>query len=283
MKTNRWLSVMILAAWLSGPTVYGQQSTYEPIFPPPSPTGRDGVPDLPAMTPVFAGGGMSDWIVYKRDCCEGRPGVHTPLYTELYLNSGASIPMGGMTLSRELKTGWSITGGARALFFNEPLTNAWVVDVHLINTNESAGKQDTQFPITFFQNGVRSDLVVFEGVAGRKTFSVQNSNRTLVGLGLGREWYLRQPANSDGCNWRVGVDYGGRYGSHRVNFNEFGHVVDVVGSLYAAAHTDLEFPWHSAIFHAGFRLEWAYTWSDILQRTSDVQDLSVLFTVGVRF
>jgi hypothetical protein len=31
------------------------------------------------------------------------------------------------------------------------------------------------------------------------------------------------------------------------------------------------------------RIEWVYTWSDVLQRTSDVQDLSVLLTVGVRF
>jgi hypothetical protein len=68
-----------------------------------------------------------------------------------------------------------------------------------------------------------------------------------------------------------------------VNFNQFGHLTDVVGSAYAAAHSDLEFPWHACLFHAGIRLEWSYTWSDVLQRTSDASDVSVLLSVGVRY
>ena len=284
MKIKRWLSVIILAAWWSGSTAYGENSTSEaPTFPPPSPTAEYGSPEGPKETYVPAQGGLSDWVLYKRDCCEGSPGRYTPLYTELYLNGGPSFPVGGMTLSRELKTGWSIVGGAKALFFNEPQTRAWVVDLHIINTNESAGKRNTEFPLTFFHKGQRSDQFTFEGQMGITQFSLHDSNRTLVGLGCGREWYLWHPAGSGGRSWRVGVDAGGRWGSQSVALNTFGHLTDVIGAMYAAAHTDVEIPCRCCLFHAGVRLEWAYTFSDVLQRTSDVQDISLLLTVGIRF
>ena len=284
MKIKRWLSVIILAAWWSGSTAYGEDSTSEaPIYPPPSPTAEYGAPEGPKETLVPGGGGLSDWVLYQRDCCVGGHGRYTPLYTELYLHAGPSFPFGGMTLSRELKTGWSIAGGARALLFNEPQTRAWLFDLHMINTNESAGKQNTEFPLTFFHNGTRSDQFTFQGKTGITNFSLQNSNRTLVGLGFGREWYLWRPATSEGRMWRIGADAGGRWGSQSVPLNTFGHLTDVIGSVYAAAHTDLEIPCRSCLFHAGLRIEWAYTWSDILQRTSDVQDISLLLTVGIRF
>ena len=283
MKTKRWLSVMILIAWLTGPAAYGQQSGDQPAFPAPGPLAPNGDPPLPVIQAGSESGGLSDWITYRRDCCEGGHGKYTPLYNELYVNAGPSVPVGGMTLSRELKTGWSITGGGRALFFNDTFSSAWVVDAHIINTNESAGRENTQFPILFFEKGIRSDQVVFEGVAGRKTFSIQDSNRTLVGLGFGREWYLGAPADADDWKWRFGVDVGGRYGSQRINFSEFGHVTDVIGSVYGAAHTDLEILCHSVLFHVGLRLEWAYTCSDILQRASDVQEVSFLFSTGLRY
>lgn len=283
MKIKRWLGIMIATVWLSGSAVCAQQTSYQPPYPPPSPIDEGGMLARPKDAIVPAGGGLSDWITNRRDCCEGKPGIITPLYTEVYLNAGPSIPVGGMTLSRELKTGWSITGGARAAFFNEPQTRAWVVDLHLINTNETGGRQNTQFPVTFFQNGTRSDLIPFQGAIGRTTFSVQKANRTLAGVGLGREWYLWRPATSEGCTWRFGIDGGGRWGSQRVSFNEFGHITDTVTSVYAAAHTELEFPCGSCLIHAGLRLECAYIWSDVLQRPSDSQDISLLVTMGIRF
>ncbi len=283
MKTKLTFGAMLMAGWLAASGVYAQAPVYQPLYPAPSLTAPNTPVKRTDESLVPATGGLSDWITYRREYSEGPHGRVTPLYTEFYMQSGPTFPIGGMTLSRELKVGWSIAGGLRALFFDESHTSAWVVDGHIINTNESAGRQNTQFPLTFFEKGVRSDLVVFEGVAGRKTFSLQNSNRTLVGLGLGREWYLRQPANSEDLKWRFGIDGGGRWGSHRVNFSEFGHLVDVAGSIYAAAHTDAEFAWGVSIVHAGIRFEWAYTWSDILQQTSDVQNLSVLMTVGLRY
>jgi hypothetical protein len=112
---------------------------------------------------------------------------------------------------------------------------------------------------------------------------VRRSNRTLVGLGGGREYYLWAPADADGRKWRVGFDGGGRYGSQKLDLRETRHISDVIGSVYAAVHTDVEFTCCHALWHTGVRLEWAYTWSDILRRTSDVQDLNLLVTAGVRY
>jgi len=279
MKTKRWLGVLIVAGWLTGSAAHGQSTLDQPIFPPPSPLGKNGE-TTPVKEPMMPSiGGLSDWIVYRRDCCESPVGRRTPLFSEIYLNVGPSIPIGGQTLSRELQTGWSVTGGARALFFNEPLTKAWAFDIHIINTHESAGRHNTPFAVTVFHRGIRTDF----GVGGAPGATLQDSNRTLLGMGWGREWYLRRPADDDGCKWRFGIDVGGRWGSHRVDLNEFSHLNDVIASMYTAAHSDLEFLWGRCLFHAGVRVEWAYTWSDILQQTSDVQDLSVLLTVGVRY
>jgi hypothetical protein len=277
MKKLRLLCALLLAGCVTASVAYGQQPTY----PPPAPIGPHEGSEKPAETYMPASGGLSDWILYQRDCCEGQSCRSTPLYTEWYVNSGVSVPVsrGTSDLARELQTGWSITGGARALFYNEPLTRAWVVDMHLINTDESAGKHNQGFPLTIFNNGAK---FVF-GSNGLPLATLQNSNRTMVGLGLGREWYLWKSADTEGRHWRIGADFGGRYGSHRINLNQFGHVTDVVSGIYTAVHTDLECPVNSIIFFVGARFEWAYTASDILQRNSDMQDLNALLTIGIRY
>lgn len=297
MKTKTRLRVLVLALWLVGSAAVAQEGSDRPSYPSMEPAA------MPGEVPVYAQpsplnpyatpertvppvgshpGGLSDWIVYRRPGCEGPLGPATPMYTEFYLQAGPTFPL-GTTLSRELRTGWSISGGVRGLFFNESLTSAWTVDGHIINTNLGAGGEGKPFDVTFFQNGIRSDLVVHEGVAGRKAFTVQVSNRTQVGLGVGREYYLWAPADSPGKKWRLGYNVGGRYGSHRVDFNEFGHMTDVVGGLYANCHSDFEVPWHGLIWHAGVRLEWAYTWSDVLQTISDVQEVSLFLKAGIRY
>jgi len=275
MKIKRWLGMLILTAWLSGPTAFAQTTSNQPIYPPPSPIDKNGEAVPPAEPPPRPPGVLSPWITYQRECCEGLPGKITPLFTELYVNAGPTFPIGGTNLSAELKTGWSFTGGARALFFNAPMTSAWAIDLHVMTTSEGAANPPSaRFPVTIFERGTRSDF----------NASVHTLNRTSFGVGLGREWYLRRPATMDGLNWRFGIDVGARYGSERVAFNETGHLTDVVGSAYTSAHSDVECClWGHCMFHAGLRLEWSYTWSDVLQRTSDSQDISLLFTIGIRY
>lgn len=293
MNTNKWLSVLVLAGWLIGADAPAQQPTYrpapnskivpaggyQPAFPAPSPLTPDALPEKSATSAMPEMGVLSDWIMYRCDACEGRFGKVTPLFTEIYAHAGASFPVGGMTLSRELKTGWSFVGGARAMFFNEQYTSAFIVDAHVINTHESGGAQNDEFPVTITHNGQRVKF----GPGGTPGATVEYSNRTMFGLGIGRDWYPWQAANAEGCKWRIGIDGGGRYGSGRVVFNEFGHSTDVIGGLYAGIHSKVEIPIRSLIWHVGLRIEWAYTWSDVLQVTSDVQDINFFLTVGARY
>jgi hypothetical protein len=284
MKSKRWLSVMIVAAWLLGPACRAQQpgstlpgysqSTYEqPAFPAPAPLADQGIaPPPPASVPQDSGG-LSDWIVYHRDCCEGKQGHIMPFYTELYAESGVVVPVGGATLSRNLITGWSFAGGARALFFNEPMTSAWVVDLHIIETNEYAGKANQSFAVTIFPNGSPVALPAAK---------IEDFNRISVGLGIGREWFLWK-SETNGCQWRVGPDVGGRWGSGRVDFDAEGHLPGVVETVYVDAHSDLEIPCGKIIWNVGLRAEWNYTWSNILQRTSYLQEMTAYFTIGARY
>ena len=265
-----------------GSTCRGQQSGYtqpsyeQPAFPAPAPLSENGIPASLPVTVAQDSGGLSDWIVYHRDCCEGKQGRITPFYTELYVEAGPTFPVGGMTMSRQMENGWSFAGGARALFFNEQMTSAWVVDAHVINTNEYAGKLNTAFPVTVFQGGAK---LAFTGGGA----VVEDWNRVAFGLGFGRDWFPWRPANADGCSWRLGVDGGGRWGSDRVDFDQFGHLSSVCETIYAGAHSDVEFPCGPLIWHVGVRCEWNYTWSTVLQRSSDIQEISLFFTLGARY
>lgn len=278
MKTNRWFLVGLLTACLTCSSVHAQINPYKPSDtpPPPIPNGRT---DYAPNQNVAPSGGLSDWILYHRDCCDGRPGKVTPLYTELYLRAGPSIPIGSGTLSRESQVGWSIVGGGRALFFNQSMTSAWTVDPHIINTNESGGALNTAFPVTIL-SGPNKSVFGANGVPG---VTIRASNRTMVGLGIGREFYLWEPADSPGSKCRVGVDGGGRYGSIRVDLNETRRLTDTIGSMFFAVHSDYEIPCKYGLFHTGIRVEWSYTWSDVLQQSSDAQDINVFWTVGMRF
>jgi len=289
MTINRWFLAVLACACLTASTVHAQQSPYT-LYPAPSAIPANGttapVPPAPAGT---SGGGLSDWIQYnsnaaavKRDCCDGGDGKITPLFTELYLRAGPAIPIGGDTLTRELKPGWSIIVGGRALFYDEPMTAAWTIDAHIINTNESGGRDDTRFPLVAFPAGTKVEF----GTGGIPGVLVSACNRTMGGVGLGREWYFFGSANAEGCKWRCGFDVGGRWGTERLDLSATqapGHVTDVITSFYTGLHSDLEIPTHIGLFYVGMRVEWAFTWSDVLQVPSNMEDLNILFEVGLRF
>jgi hypothetical protein len=109
---------------------------------------------------------------------------------------------------------------------------------------------------------------------------------------------------------RVGLDAGGRWGSSKIQLNDrlipknllvfpqnqeqfrnlvtpgfTPHRTDVIGGTFISFHSDLEFPCGPCIFQVGFRAEYSYTWSDILQRQNDadVQDFLLMLNLGARF
>ncbi len=247
--------------------------------PMPKGTGKEAAANQETETQLSTG--LSDWITYARhNCCEGPDGGSLPLLTEFFLRAGPSLAVGGNFPDRVLNDGWLIQGGARALFFNQAWRAAWTVDAGISNN----------------YNPAKDNAIFLPPLA--QPVAIRSFNRTFVNLGLGRERYLWAPANAAGAKLRAGFDFGGRYGSASAKFIQTGHRNDVITGVYAAVHSDLEFPctgfgqgckdcglhcdpW--CTFLVGVRGEWAYSWCDIFQRQSDMQDANILVNVGVRY
>lgn len=257
-----------------GRSTQAQEVMPRPVSPELLPAPRTGGGPDSAPTHIYASdsghGGLSDWITYRhRSCWSNDWDPH--VVTELYLRSGVDFPFPGDVLGRILSPGWSITGGGKAIFFDKSYTRAWFADISLGNTFNESNNAAPFNPIT-----------LVPGQVGR----VRDYNRTCVGLGLGREWYLMgDGSHCNGPSWRVSFDGGGRWGSASVAFDSLKHTSDVIGAVYFGLETDYEWPMQCApcTFVFGLRAEWDYTWSDILEQRSDVQDLSILFHFGVRF
>jgi hypothetical protein len=223
---------------------------------------------------VFQAPGLSSWITYHKDNgCDGPTGNGIPLMTELFLRSGFAVPTDATNFGRVLGLGWDIDGGGRILLFNPSETAAWTVTAGLSNVNYHGVHSDIHFPVKVFVNNNLTKVKV----------SVRQLNQTFANLGTGGEWYLWAPANAPGRNWRIGLEGGGRWGTEKLDLHEIRHLTDTIGAVYAAAHSDVEWPLGACTFLAGLRLEWNYTWSDILQGKSDVMSFNGLFTAGIRF
>lgn len=275
----------------STPTPYGSGNTSFGVVPPSEPKGftYGANPDYATTTtetkappPVGGAYSLSSWMTYPREhgCC-GPTGNFGPIGTEVYLRNGVSFPIGGSFFGQVLDPGWTITGGGRSLFFDPSLETAWTIDLSLGNSYSQSGDPDRSVFVTNLRDRNTNLIVPLTQV------STTGLHRTEVGLAGGREWYLWGSGEFDGStpNWRVGVDGGGRYGVSKLELNELRHFTDRIGGVFFSAHSDFEIPWGTCFFHAGMRTEWSYTWSDILQHqnNSDVQDISLLITIGARF
>jgi hypothetical protein len=222
-------------------------------------------------------------------CC-GPVGGDGPIGTELYLRGGVAFNLNSTgNLARALQNGWVIDAGARSLFFDPDMAAAWAVSYGVRNVSNHGNRGDIKFPLNVLVPGADANTVpaaVHFGQGGVPGVTVRDLNRTFLNLGGGRDWWLWGTAtNCDGPLWRVGFDVGGRYGSARVELNELRHRSDVIGGVWAALHSEVEYPCGCGVFVAGLRLEWSYTWSDIMQiqNDSDIMELNLLLNFGLRF
>jgi len=304
MRTRTAILFALLALVNGGGLAWSQGAPYPaPIgdnlggVPIPSPLGK-ATRDVPTEIHLTNGqerSGLSDWITYRRPGCS-QHGSDPAVQTEIYLRSGAAFSFGGHIFGDILNAGWMIQGGGKSLFFDDSYVRAWYVDVSLANISSWTNDQAPGRPVF---------------VAGQTTV-VQGYNRTFVGLGLGRQWYLMGDGRDAGPNLRVSADAGGRWGSASATFTTVKHRSDVIGGIYVGLQADMEMPMASflpcascgdgagcgttggcngrspceplpCIFVLGLRTEWAYTWSDVLQQVSDVQDVNLLVHLGVRY
>jgi hypothetical protein len=265
---------------------YGGSESPPPALPAPGPAPT--AADAPVPPPT--GPRLSDYLVGTRPDCCGPIGGDGQIGTELYVRWGPSINTAAGYFGRTLETGWEVQAGGRVLFFNPAADGAWVVDLGVSNVSNHGQHSD--------KIALLHDIIVADPVMvgqGTRVPAVQVStaslNRTYVNVGFGRECYLWCPATFCSCgkvneavNWRAGFDVGGRYGTEKLELHEIRHRTDVIAAVYLALHTDLEIPWHSFIFQVGGRVEWDYTWMDILQDTpTDLQNINILMTLGVRY
>jgi hypothetical protein len=294
-----WLSGLAVALLGVG-VVRGQGPTYAPgpdKLPSYAP-GSDKLPypALPVQTPPDPNlpppgqqPMLSRWMVGERwpGCC-GPIGGNGPIGSEIYVRTGVSFPMGGGGLSRATDTGWDIEGGGRVLFFNREVDAAWTIDLGITSIyNPSSDKNG---PYTLQNVPVQT-----VSITGQQTtvnipaidVTVRNVTRTFVDVGGGREWWLLGTADSShhDLNWRAGFDFGGRWGSEKAELNELKHRSTAIGGMFISAHSDVEVPCGNCILQAGVRVEYGYTWSDVLQHqnNADSQDLNMMLMLGVRF
>jgi hypothetical protein len=236
---------------------------------------------------------LSRWITGPGyDCCG--PFTGRTLGYEVYLRNGVSLPFGNGVIARDLDPGWVIQGGARVLIFNPSKLAAWTADLSVSNIyNHAHGDNMATLEHIVVPNpNFISQLPAGPGnpmglVVPPFDVTFNRYNRTFVNAAFGREWYLWEPANSNGCMWRAGVDAGPRYGTSKLNLNDriIGHRTHVVGGAFVALHTDIEWPCGPCIYQAGFRAEWSYTFSEILQdqNNAEVYDALLMLNFGVRF
>lgn len=269
----------------------------------PAPAGvdRDGIaidegnPPPPPMVPVPLGPPITPYLNYPRTpCCCGPVGkCGGPLGYDLFIRSGFAFPVGGGIFNKYLHTGWDIEGGARLYFFNPPSTAAWYGSMSIGNIFARTGNANQ--PITFFNLPIHVPSTTPGGISTgairvlpQALLTVSSLNMTFVSLGFGRECWLHgsaDPGQQHGWNWRAGWEFGGRWGSGEVQFNEIQHHTGVVGGMYGAIHSDVEYPFRCGIGFAGVRLEYNYIWTSLLQdqNDGDFSSLNLLFQLGVRF
>jgi hypothetical protein len=303
MKKLFCLSILALAFLRLG-FIHGQAPTPLPpptMLPPPSPTATISPPTLsspqPRPSPDAAqdydgqnyGEGVSSWLAYPRwDGCCCRVGGHGPIDMELYVRTGASVPLPFGLFGREMRVGWDIEGGVRSLFFNTQEDRAWTADISITNINYNTDKNIHTFLRNFRQQtpngigGFNTTIIPFFPI------TPTGLNDTTLNLSFGREIYLfgsTHDCKSKEWKCRVGFDGGGRWGSNKVDLVEIQHKTSTVGGMFFSVHADAEKPCGCAIFFTGLRLEYGYLWSNILQKqnNTDMQTMNATWAVGLRY
>jgi hypothetical protein len=219
------------------------------------------------------------------DCCGPTGG--RPLGAELFFRTGVALTGGDGIMADSVKSGWLVEGGHRLIFFNDPADAGWLLTASLSNVHNSGENPAPRLNLL----NVRITDPVLQGQRNIPSANVElrSLNRTFVTLGLGRLWYLSGDGikNCERCNrnWRIGLDAGGRWGTAKAEFAELRHFTDTIAGIYAAGFTDLEFPIGCCMLQTGLRIEWDYTWSDILQiqNKSDLTGVNLLWSIGLRY
>lgn len=245
---------------------------------PPPPAAGAPIVTIPApgpgaLPPVPGGPTCATPLQYGNGNCCGPIGAHGPVGQEVYFRIGPSFPVGQSNFPRNLNTGIATQIGGRSQFFNAAGDAAWAIDAHLAYTYNNAGGRDI---ITF-----RTEPVI-----------IRDLHRWAVGLGFGRDMFLVAPgfvAGTWDANFRLGWDVGGRLGSGHVDLTPllepdgYRRHQDTFGQTFVGVMGTIEVPVGGYTALGGLRVEWDYTWSQILPKGSNFHEVDVLAVMGVRY
>src|SRR5205807_37953 len=102
----------------------------------------------------------------------------TPILSELYIRTGGSFPLGGKIMGELIGDGWSIGGGARALFFNAARDAAVTFDAG-ITTTTNQSDSDRQIPLSvLLPNAAGTVSRVNFGTGGVPGVTLRRFNQT---------------------------------------------------------------------------------------------------------
>jgi hypothetical protein len=223
--------------------------------------------------------------------CAGPVGGNGVVTYEGYIRNGPSLVAGGGELSAILKTGWTVQGGARTLFFNQPGDAAWVLDLGLGYTRNKGQRLDRTT-----QAFVVGTPVPQTGAATPDTLDevgIRGLSRSSFNFALGRDYFLNGPGvvgHDSFGNIRVGWDVGGRWGTTSIDLEPalepggYRRRQDVYHGLFLGTQLNWEKPLGGWTFLVGARLEWSYYWMNILPpQQGNFRDINIMMMFGVRF
>lgn len=236
----------------------------------------------------------SRWITNGPCLCDGA-GQSPPIAAEVYFRTGISTPFASSfnhhdVLGRDMRAGFLYQFGIRTLFFDAPATRAWAVDVSISHI-DNGQDPDIGYPLAVIDftgdidplTGQPEVKLIQFGTPNLPAVHIRETHRTYLNLGVGRDSYWSASADDPGRRFRIGWDIGARYGALSQEYDRIKHRTDVIGGAFFGVHGEFEFPTSWGAWHAGVRCEYSYTWSDILQRASDIQEINTMATFGIRY
>jgi hypothetical protein len=257
-------------------------------------TGQPAVPQQPAPGVPF-GSYPSPYYTDGPECC-GPTDRNGLIGTEIYTDTGVSIPFGAGDFVHRLEAGWMVGAGGRSLFFNRAHDAAWTVELGwsyqynrgdqnnptMLNVRQ-ANTTNATTGLPQAQPDVLTNLIVRDVI------------RNNLNFGFGRDWWLWGPGATGlehGWNLRVGALVGGRYGTAHVDELPFINPADIyyfrrqgtTTGIYFDFHANCEVPLGSVIFFAGLQVQYGYDWTNIAPPyAGDIQNVNIMIQSGFRF
>jgi hypothetical protein len=266
-------------------TLLADPKTLEEMLPSPkivAPGPGEATPAIAEKPSTFQ---LSSWILNPRPDCCGPVGGNGPVLTELYVRTGPALIVGGGAFNHLLNNGWKVQGGGRSLFYDPEQSAAWTVDLSLDDVYNQ-GQKINSVVLNVSPRPTAAQMLAGTILPARRIVAhINDLNRTDGNACLGREWQLGFLQNAWDIRTRVGFDIGGRLGTMLAHIQDEKHRTDVLYGIITSLHTDVEIPRGCFTFVTGVRVEWDHEWTSILQsqNNSNIADLNVLLTFGVRF